>query len=56
MTTRHATARRVEKDFSNVRVPFQGNQIAQQDNQVLPQEQALVVPPPMTDGEIMSSF
>ena len=56
MTKRRAVVRRLEEDFANAIVPPQGNQVTPQGNQVPPQEQARVIPPPPTDGEIRSTF
>ena len=56
MTTRREDARRVEKEIANARVPPQGNQAPLQENQVPLQDQAPVIPPFMTNGEIRSTF
>ena len=56
MTTRGVTARRVEEDLANAGVPPKGNQVPSQDNQVPSQQQAPVIPPPVTNGKIMSTF
>ncbi|TMX02453.1 hypothetical protein EJD97_021540 [Solanum chilense] len=56
MTTRYVAARIVEKDWANVGVPPQGNQVPPQGNHVSPHEHAPVIPPPMTNREIRSIF
>ena len=46
----------MEEYLSNVGVPYHGYEVPPQEKQLPPQEQALVIPPPMTHGEIRSSF
>ena len=52
MNTRRMAARRVEEDMANAEVPPLDNQAPQQGNQVPPQDQAPIIPQPMTDGEV----
>ncbi|TMX03309.1 hypothetical protein EJD97_017135 [Solanum chilense] len=56
MNARREAARRVEEDLANAGVSPQGNQVPPEDNQLPPQEQAPVIPPPMKDREIRSTF
>lgn len=56
MTTRCVAVRIVENDWVNVGVPPQGNLVPPQGNHVSPQEQAPIIPPTMTNGEIGSIF
>ena len=56
MTRRREVARRAEEDLTNVGFPPIGNQVLLQGNEIPPSEQALVIPPPMRNGEIRSAF
>ena len=54
MNTIREAVRRLEEDFTNVRVLPQENQAPPKGNQVLPQDQSPLIPQHMMDGEIMS--
>ena len=56
MTTIREAARRVDEDLANAEVPPLENRAPPQGNQVLLKDKAPVIPPPMTDGEISSTF
>ena len=52
MPMRREATVRVGEDLANIKVPLQENKFLPQGNQVPLQDQALVIPPPMTDEEI----